>query len=61
MNRPPGNTGLFGSDVVGGSGFVVGWGLARLERLGGKPPRPQAERTGAREPKRKAEPRPAAA
>jgi hypothetical protein len=39
--------------------FVVGWGLARLERLGGKPPRQQAERTGARKPKRKPGTRPA--
>src|SRR4051794_21658537 len=39
--------------------FVVGWGLARLERLGGKPPRSSAERTGVRKPKRKTGTRPA--
>jgi hypothetical protein len=41
--------------------FVVGWGLARLGRLGGEPPRRQAERTGARRPKRKSATRPATA
>jgi hypothetical protein len=39
--------------------FVVGWGLARLERLGGKPPRSSAERTASRRPKREAGTRPA--
>src|SRR3954447_19978664 len=41
--------------------FAVGWGLARLERLGGKPPRPQAERAGTRKPTRKTGTRPATA
>jgi hypothetical protein len=41
--------------------FVVGWGLARLERLGGKPPSRQAERAGTRKPKRKTGARPATA
>ncbi len=41
--------------------FVVGWGLARLERLGGEPPRGSAERSGARRPERKARTRPATA
>ena len=41
--------------------FIVGWGLARLERLGGKPPSRQAERTGARHPNRKSATRPATA
>ncbi len=47
---------------VGGISFslilVVGWGLARLERQGGKPPRPQEERAPWR-PKRKTGTRPA--
>ena len=40
--------------------FVVGWGLARLERLGGKPPRRSAEPT-AKQPKRKTGTRPVTA
>ena len=41
--------------------FAVGWGLSRLERFGGKPTPRSSERTGAREPKRKAGTRPATA
>jgi hypothetical protein len=41
--------------------FVVGWGLARLERLGGRPLRRQAERAGTRKPRRKSGTRPATA
>ena len=40
--------------------FVVGWGLARLERLGGKPRRRSAEPT-AKQPKRKTGTRPVTA
>ena len=39
--------------------FVVGWGLARLERLGGKPIRRSPKPVAAREPKQKPDTRPA--
>ncbi len=41
--------------------FVVGWGLARLERLGGRPPRGSPAGSGARQPGRKTGTRPATA
>ncbi len=41
--------------------FVVGWGLSRLERFGGKPTRDTRKPTAAREPKRKTGTRPATA
>jgi hypothetical protein len=41
--------------------FVVGWGLSRLERFGGKPRSPSPQSTEARKPKRKTRTRPATA
>jgi hypothetical protein len=41
--------------------FVVGFGLARLERLGDKPRRGSAAPSGARSPERKTGTRPATA
>jgi hypothetical protein len=41
--------------------FVVGWGLARLERLGGKPIRRSPKPAATRDPKRKTGSRPATA
>ncbi len=41
--------------------FVVGWGLARLERFGGRPTSRSPQRRTAREPKRKTGTRPATA
>ena len=41
--------------------FVVGWGLSRLERFGGKPTPGSSQPAGAKRPKRKARTRPAPA